>query len=645
MACRLIRIPEFIRCFRTSGRTLSQSMIAPATDTGNTRDRGPNEVCRVLTATVSPFSDRQLPSGLSRIDPMAPLSRKESQRCDAARESGQKAAEYVSSRWPASPLPSNTAIHKEKDKKVRGICEEALCRLISKRRTSRALKMFNKLMERGVPVSVESQNMMLDLLAFYGLGTTWVSDSQRKETGSWVDTETGIIQDNPMLAYNNQEKESYRVWSEDCAASKFFNGMTEKNVESYETLIAGMVKFNAVSGALGVYRDMRQAGLQPSVGMYNILISSIDGNTESALQVVIGLLSQMSEGKPPVKPNSQTLTAVVKALTQLDRQNCYIALQLWREITETGVRPTLAGYGTLLGSFMDNGQVGIIYTIVDHLERDPSPLHKISDEGDGQFFRLASTAALELQDVSLAERLFSLSVHGSSGSIGNPSGFFTKLLIIIARFGSVSAFLRHYRQCVPSVFIPPDWAYSNFLLSCKHRGESAEAAYLWNHAVQMNVHISPSFIDQALQAVSSCVPSLVDQDEVFKTMVTILDLMASMQLTPTRNSMGGAVRLYTAVRPFEDVINFVRDCVEKRWSISYWSLCQLLQQCIGRHDVDSLLTVLRVLVSDGYEVKQWHQQQIRQHMALNGEEDKELQELLYQADSNQQSQSVNNELR
>ena len=616
-------------------------MIAPATDLTDDRHGGPNEVCRVLSAAVSPFSDRQLPSGLSRIDPMAPLSRKESQRFDTARDSGQKAAEYVSSRWPALPSPSDIAIHKNKEKKVKGMGEEALCRLIRKRRTSRALKMFNQLTERGVPVSVASQNMMLDLLAYYGLGNTWVSDSQGKETSSWIDTATGTVKEKPVLDYSDKQgSESCRVWSKDCAANKFFNGMVEKNVESYETLIAGMVKFNAVSEAMDVYRDMRQAGLQPSVGMYNILISAVNGNTKDALQAVTGLLSQMSEGEPPVKPNSQTLTAAVKSLTQLDRQNCDFVLQLWREITETGVRPTLAGYGTLLGSFMDNGQVGIIYTIVDHLERDPSPLHKISEEGDGEFFRLASTAALELQDVSLAERLFALSVHGSSGAIGNPSGFFTKLLIIIARFGSVSAFLRHYRQCVPSVFIPPDWAYSNFLLSCKHRGESAEAAYLWNHAVQMGVHTSPSLIDQALQAVSSRVPSLVDQDEVFRTMVAILDSMSAKQLTPTRNSMGGAVRLYTAVRPFEDVMNFVSDCVEKGWSISYWSLCQLLQQCIGRHDVDSMLTVVRILVSDGYEVKQWHQQQIRQHMTLNGKAEAELQELLFQS-SSQSSSTVN----
>lgn len=642
MACPLVRVSLAARRLWISIRSLSQSLTASSAQLSDDSDGVPSQVSQVLSSATSPFSYRQLPSGLSRTDPMAPLSRKELQRYDAARDSGQKAAEFVSSRWRASHTgPSDIRAQYKTEKKPRGMSEESLCYLISKRRTSRALKMFNRLTEKGVNVSIESQNRLLDLLCYYGLGNTWVTARAGDEVSGWVETENEAkrekqvetlieIEGSHVTSENLPAEESggCRLWSGECAASKFFKEMSEKDVGTYEVLIAGMVRFDAFNEAMDVYRQMRRAGLQPSVGTYNILIGAVNKKTKNSLDVATELLSQMSEGDNPVKPNSQTLTVTVKALSLLVRENIDFVLQIWREITEAGVRPSLAGYTALLSFFVDNGQVGIIYTIVDHLERDPSPLHKITEESDSEFFRLASTAALELQDVSLAERLYALSLRGSAGIIGNPSGFFTKLLIIIARFGSASAFLRHYRQCVPSVFIPPDWAYSNFLLSCKHRGESAEATYLWNHAVRMRVNLSPGFVDRALQAVTSHVPPALDQDEVFRTTVAILECMDEMELTPTRNSMGGAVRLYTAVQPFQDVMEFVHKCVEKRWSLSYWSLCQLLEQCIRRRDVDSMLAVVRILVNDKYEVKQWHQQQIRRHMTLNAKEEHELKGLL-----------------
>ncbi|XP_062514043.1 small ribosomal subunit protein mS39-like [Corticium candelabrum] len=579
-----------------------------------------------------------MPAGLSRIDPMAPLSRKEVRRYEAARISGQKAAEYVASRWDVMKLSLtdervNERAKREMKRKSRGRSEKALRYLIDKRRTSRAVKMFQRLRSDDVQVSVECQNRLLDLLCFYGLKDDSLIDNWSKEDGE-INTKSKIeeketVDDIERLS-ERQETTAFLHWQHgNRAASKFYDQMTEKNVETYEIMIASKVRFSLFEEAMDIFRQMRRLSLQPRIATYNSLIRASGASTKNNLDVVTELLSQMSTNEDPIKPDSITLTVIVKAISNAGKQNGNFLLQIWREITEAGVTPTLAAYSALLSFCVRNDQVGIIYTIVDHLERDPSPLQKIVEEDDFDFFGLASPAVLDLQDVSLAERLYALFLRGSPIAFANPSRFLTDLLTVIARFGSASMFLRHYRQCVPSIFIPTEYAYSKFFLSCKHRGESAEAAFLWNHAVHMNVSLTPGLVDQALQAVTSYVPSPLDQSGVFRTTLLILDCMDEMELTPTRNSVGGAIRLYAEVQPFEEVMDFMTKCVAKKWSASYWSLCLLLEECIRRQDVDNMLLVVRILVNDGYEVKQLHQQQLRQQLSLNAREEEELEGLLY----------------
>lgn len=603
-------------------RRLSSSTSAdfPAA-TRETPNRVPNALSCTILVNREDYSQ-------SCSQEMLPPSRKRGESFLASEQAGRVAANYVIRRWPtfATSL-RRTELVSGARRKARGVNETSLRYLIDKRRTGRAMKMFSKIKEKGDVVSLDTQNRLLDLLTFYGVGNPWVERSENDKKNS-VYSEEMEEKDNPGKANMT------RVWREDCVGHQFFTEMQEKDTQSYETLITGMVKFGAAGRALSVFKQMQAVGLQPSVETYNLLlgvVKDLEPIASVCKKKTMKLLQCMSGGNPPVKPNAGTLTVLLKTCHRLRKELTYLPMQIMRELIDVGVEPTLVSYSALLEVCIASEQLGVLYTVMDQLEHDPTPLKQAVDEDDVLFFPQAARVALKLEDTSLVDRLYSLYLLSHESVCGNPAFFFARLLRLSALHQDTHLLFHYYNLFVPHTFIPFSNTYTALLQACAYHKAPVEAISLWQDISTFGVHPSPKLLDAALTAISSCIPIKFHiHDNLVESIYSVIDVMRQHGVVPPRARLGTVLFVFVQLLPLEDVLKFIQDCVSYGWVFSYPSICSLLEEMIAVGDVEHCFVVLRAMAQSQQFPRMHHVKGMEEQSRLTNGQLDEVKQLYHQ---------------
>ena len=588
------------------------SAVAGA-QTANDR-RAPEAVIRALAESLSSVNERRLPRNRSTTDGMAPETSLQARQFPAAEEQGRKAADWVLNRYRHT---TGHLVHSNSKKKAKKTDEESLRSLIQRRRTSRAMKMYNRLKEQEIRVSVETQNELLDLLAFYGVGNPWREREGRtkklKMSKDSKESSESSVLDQECVMWR-------RVWDPCCRAENFFEEMVEKNAASYEIMIGGMAAFDACDKAMAMYHEMREIGFHPSVTTFNTIIRILSntrmcGDDHDRKHAIFKILSDMTQSNPPIKPSALTLLALLKACDTFGQNRTDYAMQLMHELTGIGVKPSMACYHALLRIHCAAGKPGVLYTIVKCLEQTPSCLHDISDEEDLHLFELAASVAYTLGDTALSERLFALTQQTAHPPLADVCRFLKSILRNMSRYGSFESFFHHYCLVVPTLFLPEPSTYVNFLVTCRNKGKSVAAVRLWKDIVRAGLDVS-GLISVSLLGVCSQVPDDVDKENVFHCIQSILSHSETVQVIPSRNGVGAVLNVYMKTKPLDEVMVFFRECQHKQWVVSYTAAIEFLEMCIKDGHVDSSLEVINAMAGDKQVVKDEHFQALSRQGTL-----------------------------
>ncbi|KAL5471434.1 hypothetical protein EMCRGX_G029553 [Ephydatia muelleri] len=494
--------------------------------------RDPHAVLKALASTVTPLNDPLSFGGRSIADPLAPHNRFEHMEYVRAREAGKNAAKFTIHRWPKMFPKMDSVMEAER---VHWNNDEAgLKYLIEQKKTTKAYKLYRKLKEEGVAVSLEAQNGLLGLLAYYGPGNKVVPISVppgdrldgeegdlEKATVEALDQQTPLTEEPPPqtqeppppeasaevnaegsleggseagegaehAAAVKEKQASKVVWSLENHAEKFFAAMPEKDAESYNALLLGLIKFKEHERAEEVFQAMQAAGFQASLpvycGMMMGLAESI--NSMSHWAKAKTLLSQMAK-EPVVLPNASIFNSLL-AIGARSTNAIERAKKIMFEMAHLKVEPHLTTFVRLLRAYLTQTDGSILYDIVSYLEQHPECLTP-KDPQDIYFFPSAMSAAHFLTDADLAMRLKKLAMKDNYLLVQNTNFFLSHYLATVATSGDAEKLKEEYTSLVPRVFLPMEWVYALLFKACERMDSPALALHLWADCMKLRVSIT-----------------------------------------------------------------------------------------------------------------------------------------------------------
>ncbi|XP_036036947.1 LOW QUALITY PROTEIN: pentatricopeptide repeat domain-containing protein 3, mitochondrial [Onychomys torridus] len=392
---------------------------------------------------------------------LIPTSTVESRSFLLAKKSGENAAKFIINSHPKYfqkdvAEPHIPCLMPECfEPQIEDVSEAALKERIRLRKVKASVDLFDQLLQGGTTVSLETTNSLLDLLCYYGdqeppADCPFQSPEHAENLGE--DTEE-----------NNQTFKMKTIpWKAQNNAERIFALMPEKNARSYCTMIQGMVKHRAYAQALNLYTKLLNNRLSADVYTFNALIEANmftpNENFEEKWNNILDLLKHMLAQK--VKPNLQTLNAVLKYLRKFYALGRLPALQTLREMKYLGIEPSLATYHHIISLFYQRGSSIkgpslIMYDIMNELEgKKFSP----RDLDDDKFFSSAMNVCSSLRDLELAYQVHRLLNTGDNrkliGGDFQRNHYYSKFFSLICFMEQIDVTLKWYKDLIPSVFLP-----------------------------------------------------------------------------------------------------------------------------------------------------------------------------------------------
>ncbi|XP_031551769.1 pentatricopeptide repeat domain-containing protein 3, mitochondrial-like, partial [Actinia tenebrosa] len=236
--------------------------------------RDPLAVLKVLAGTVQPTALAP-PRELFEDFGLYPKSPRKREECKIARTSGLKAADFILHKYPQL-FPMRKAEPGWPDMNQGGAIEteQDLKDIIAEMKAQEAITGYEKLLKDGVPVSLQTRNDLLDLVAYYGT----ISAAEPVDTvksGS-LEGESSSSESSDESSSDEEEVENVRhkrTWSMDNYAEKLFKSMEDKNSRSYDAMILALLKHNYYERAFELFEHMREQNFQEFLFLYCILPS------------------------------------------------------------------------------------------------------------------------------------------------------------------------------------------------------------------------------------------------------------------------------------------------------------------------------------------------------------------------------------
>ncbi|XP_033756699.1 pentatricopeptide repeat domain-containing protein 3, mitochondrial-like isoform X2 [Pecten maximus] len=247
-----------------------------------------------------------------------------------ALQSGRATAQYFIEKFPECFAFEKSAPHipafepKQGYAKLEDVSEEALQERIQIHLVSESLKMFEKLIEEGVNVSVETVEQLMELVMFH-----FGKDPDR-------------INDNPFNLQAMLSKEAPDPPSDEFVHKLMSSLTVEKTPRIYKAVILGCCKNEHIETALGYYKEMKGKGLKCDRDIFHALLSANPWWSKALTlppDTAIDLLRDMKAAG--VAPTQETFSRLASG-PGLECSESVFFSKILSEVKALGMKPSLS---------------------------------------------------------------------------------------------------------------------------------------------------------------------------------------------------------------------------------------------------------------------------------------------------------------
>nr|XP_042898360.1 protein PTCD3 homolog, mitochondrial [Parasteatoda tepidariorum] len=408
-------------------------------------ERSPTDILKALNSTIS--KDHTAAHYKYEDDPyFIPASNVTKRSFALSKESGKKAARYFLEKYPEL-FKCNTSIphikafdppltYTESD----NVTETLLKDCILNFEVQNSIDIFNILKKKGIDVSKDVKQDLLDLLCFYNNIPPPPDDYYEERYFQRIDEATK------------------QKWNANGMAEKLFDSM-DKDGKAYSSMIAGLSKYGEVERALFLHDEMKSKGLIGTTQAYNSLISEchhLHEDSSSCWEMAMRLLSQMNADG--VNPDLYTMNGLLRILSKGSRwrKSRQLSLNVIGEMKRLKIEPSLGTYYYLLIIYGSDADAGVLYEIMGDIQNKE---HKIRHPSDVLFFATAMEVCWKsLADKDLAYRLHKLLEYKNNCKLlGNAlaeSHYFKCFFRLLSETEDIDIFMELYEKFIPNSYTP-----------------------------------------------------------------------------------------------------------------------------------------------------------------------------------------------
>ncbi|PFX32587.1 pentatricopeptide repeat domain-containing protein 3, mitochondrial-like [Stylophora pistillata] len=596
----------------------------------SSRKRDPFAVLRALESTVKPTHFMPNPEFIEDAN-LLPKKRDMKEKCFWAKRSGVEAAKFVISNCPGIfPLWNANPAWKVDAQTVADDdiqTEDQLKALIEDHKARKAAQIFEKFKEQGVEVSLETQNLLLDLVA-YKLGTesaekTLTSEerSEYLETSDADTDESTMGSDDELSTPQNDGDRDTLLWNSDNYAEQLFKSMMTKDGRTYEAMILGLIKFRAYKRAFDMLIDgMRANGHQASLLTYNYLIKGI--SRLANWEMVQILIKEMGKA-PVVIPDIVTFNSLMRtAVVAVEEgQRTRLVLSLIRDMKDLGITPSMETYHQLLraeylpfwqkkNARRKNKQPlqkmfanpAVLDLVVTQLESLPN-LPPIVDPEDTNFFTTAMSAAVICIDADLAIRVYNLAEKENNAAfLGVKYSRFYATFFVALSVSDVDFHIlyKYYKEVIPEKIRPKPYVYVTILNQAFKTQQSKVAVQLYEDMQKFKVAIT----ENVVSALFKNLVAAEKPEDLKKNLEVMLDVlhwvdMFKLRIHPMTISL--IVRMYSVNDKLEMAWNTLAMYKKAEAFPHFSSLLNILNLAVKKGDQTKVVATFELMAKYGYE--------------------------------------------
>ncbi|XP_025209053.1 protein PTCD3 homolog, mitochondrial [Melanaphis sacchari] len=443
---------ETIQLFRLSSSTLEKlSSNGIKIDIPKYINRSSTDILKAISSTIQ--RDPTAAHYKYHDDPyLIPVSNFQKRAYALSQESGRKAAHWICNQHPElfNHKVAFPPIEKFYPKVIYDenceLDENELKKIIEKSFVSDAITVHNLLIKKGIEISSDTQQSLLELVCFY--------NNQDDLEEDWIEER--------WYTQTNKDREEFRnTWKSNGFAMNLFSTIKSPKPHHYSTIIQGMAKYNQFEEAYKLYKEANEKGFVLTTNAYNSAIRTAvyvkEGADHKWLHIQ-EILTQMNDSGIPM--NLWTLNSILNVLSTMvtNSESKKYALKTIAEAKQFGIEPCLASYYYLLQIFCADkkNKSTILVDILNYIEEKSL---SIKDLVDVNFF----TAAMEncryhLQSVDVALRVHSILLKEKNynliGDSYRESVYYRHFFALLCQNESVEFLMKYYNDLVPHIYIP-----------------------------------------------------------------------------------------------------------------------------------------------------------------------------------------------
>ena len=360
-------------------------------------ERRPGEIMRVIASHVG--TDYTAPDYIFHDDPML-IPRDVGLKRDwaHAKIGGKLAAQYIFKKHPElfseNKIEMEPKIMKFMPRAARftkeGSNEELLKVYLEGEDVVMATKCYEAMEEREKPVSNETKEALLQMLAFHNHA------QPLSEEG------------NVLRKFSKEDEPS---WESGCLAEKIYSSMDPVTPGAKVALLCGYTKFGRLNDAFRLMEECRADGIKLPVVARNLFIAqaTLSGDWERTWGGIERQLKFMvADG---CRPDARTIGAIMRTIQRATPRfgpsvTGGKALEVMAEARRCGIRPGLTAFKHLANIF--GHQSDIIFDILSEVENED--WSTITEEEDVYFLRHAMETAAKRDDMDLAYRVHKMAL-------------------------------------------------------------------------------------------------------------------------------------------------------------------------------------------------------------------------------------------
>ncbi|XP_034478061.1 protein PTCD3 homolog, mitochondrial [Drosophila innubila] len=476
-SCRLVR---HIASGRSTHYTTAATPAEEHIEIPNRIERSPTDLLQALASTVG--RDPTAPHYKYHDDPyLIPMSNVAKRTYSLSKEAGRKAASWIKEEHRELFLhqEAQPAIEKFAPRMVyteeSEVDANSLQQIIAQGELADAVLVYNLLEQKGIEVSNELKQSLLELVCFYNNQEPLPEE---------------FIEERWFSEHNRRRERHGKTWKDGDLAEKLYAAIEPKTPQSYAALIRGMAKYLQCERAFALLQEANEKQLQLDTNTYNSIIQIISYLKETAdqrWQLCNDLLRQMAEQQ--LSPNLGTLNAILQCISSFGNFKLArgSALKVLPEFQKLGVVPSLGTYYYLLIIFCRE-RAPVSHVIVDILHEIAGKHFKIEHPRDTYFFATAMDVCRNhLHDKALAKKVDELLHTGNNydliGDSFKESVYYRNYLALLCQTEPIEDFMHTYDLLVPNIYIPEPGIMEEILRALEINGAVEHVPRIWSDMV------------------------------------------------------------------------------------------------------------------------------------------------------------------